>query len=519
MVQQLEQAIVRIFSLDRNKVRGGGFLIAPQYILTCAHVIALAQNPTWKTFEGNPTPPDEIFEIDFPMLAPKIFLSAKVLHWSPMKDTDMAVLELTSPIPAQAHPIPLKLLHDFSNRSYLALGFSRDNGRWSSGIMRGALANGHIQLDNGPTSQQPIEPGFSGTAIWDEQTKSAVGMVVRRVTEERNGSPIPIASMIPVRKLCEIWPPLKDFLPSPKAVFTTPRHVKQESGLRRAAERWDVRTVREIAGHQYFLTACLQEDESSVLGLVQRLYKARQIDGARSQTPHFVWIKQHALHYPEIATRQALRPLKKEGELWQKLTRTAGWPILEEQESLPESITLIYTALPWKSLADTFGLRGKPLDSQRACALLQAMPTLCTQLAQLHAQGYAHRMLTPESILLDKQRRSQAVLRDVGLATQPFQPGEGPPSYMAPEQVHRGYALPGTDIYQVGALLYHLLVGEKPSAFLYGVEPPSQRNSALPAALDAVVLRALQEDVQERWADINEFAAALKQCLKEFTST
>lgn len=510
MATQLEKAIVRIFCRDRSEVCGGGFLIAPQYILTCAHVVT---GVLGIELESNTPKPEEVLEIDFPMLAPHTFLSTRVHYWSQTNGIDMAVLELLSPIPVQGHPIPLKLLQDFSDRPYRAFGFSQDNGRWSNGKMRGALANGHIQLDNDPASQQYIEAGFSGTAIWDEKARGAVGMVVSRDNTERYGSFIPSAFMIPVKKLCETWPPLKEFLLLPPALIL-PSPAQPPPELQRAEEHWDLYITKEIEGHKYFLTERIQEDEHSVPGLVQRLYKARQ---TALQPKHDVWIKHHALRHPEITPRQALLPIRKEGELLQKLRRlSSAWPRLEGCEYLPESIILIYTALPWKSLAETFGLSGKPLDSQRADLLLQAMPTLCTQLAQLHTQKYAHRMLTPENILMNNQRPSQAVLKDVGLATQPFRPGEGPTGYMAPEQSHQGYHRPGTDIYQVGAILYHLLVGEKPSNFFYGIEPPSQRNPALPVALDAVLLRALQEDVKERWTNMSEFSAALKQCTKEF---
>jgi serine/threonine-protein kinase len=107
-------------------------------------------------------------------------------------------------------------------------------------------------------------------------------------------------------------------------------------------------------------------------------------------------------------------------------------------------------------------------------------------------------------------------LRDLGLATRPARVGEGPPGYAAPEQLYARYHIPGTDIYQLGALLYHLLTGKKANAFLYEPPSPSCLEPTLPPALDPVLMRALAREPARRWPDLVTFANALASTLQDW---
>jgi len=96
---------------------------------------------------------------------------------------------------------------------------------------------------------------------------------------------------------------------------------------------------------------------------------------------------------------------------------------------------------------------------------------LMEALAHCHEQGVIHRDVKPQNVIVTPQ--GQAVLVDFGLAklvdpdnprTRTVMQGLGTPEYAPPEQydTRRGHTDPRTDVYSLGATLYHALVGEPP---------------------------------------------------------
>jgi len=100
----------------------------------------------------------------------------------------------------------------------------------------------------------------------------------------------------------------------------------------------------------------------------------------------------------------------------------------------------------------------------------------------------------------------------------------GTPGYMAPEQAQgRADLDAAADVYAVGATAYLLLTGEP--AFARGpvvqmliaqattrVPPPRSRHPAVPADLDAVVVRCLDRDPARRYATAADLDQALAAC-------
>jgi streptogramin lyase len=133
-----------------------------------------------------------------------------------------------------------------------------------------------------------------------------------------------------------------------------------------------------------------------------------------------------------------------------------------------------------------------------------------------HAKGLVHRDVKPSNVLLDQQRgREHAYLADFGLTQSVADAGPadgnlmGTVDYVAPEQI-RGDVVDGrADVYALGCLLFETLTGTVPFtgtadvAIIYAhleQEPPraSERGPGIPAAVDAVLARAMAKAPDQR---------------------
>ncbi|MCC6419555.1 MAG: SUMF1/EgtB/PvdO family nonheme iron enzyme [Gemmataceae bacterium] len=186
--------------------------------------------------------------------------------------------------------------------------------------------------------------------------------------------------------------------------------------------------------------------------------------------------------------------------------------------------------------------------------LLGRFTAVCNTLAYAHARGVLHRDIKPANIMLGpygetlvvdwglaktigqaemprQQRAGEQPLRTLsGVSTETL-PGEaiGTPAYMSPEQAagRRAELGPATDIYSLGATLYHLLTGQ---SAMHGTKDlmalmtkvqlgqfprPRQVKKDVPAALEAVCLKAMALKPQDRYASAKDLADDLDRWLAD----
>jgi TonB family protein len=146
-----------------------------------------------------------------------------------------------------------------------------------------------------------------------------------------------------------------------------------------------------------------------------------------------------------------------------------------------------------------------------------------------HERGVIHRDIKPDNILIDREGRPY--LTDYGVAKSQLalvktQAGTllGSPAYMSPEQLVGKPVDPRSDLYSVGVTLYKGLAGELPfsgedtfrATMKRLSEPPKPLSEALAGIdpfLDEIVMRALEREPADRYADAAEFCAALEEFL------
>jgi eukaryotic-like serine/threonine-protein kinase len=184
------------------------------------------------------------------------------------------------------------------------------------------------------------------------------------------------------------------------------------------------------------------------------------------------------------------------------------------------------------SLASVLLGRGRPMEAALSVRLaLQALAGL----AFAHEKGFIHRDIKPENILLVDDEMSVVKLTDFGLAKSFQQAGlsgmtatgtaAGTLQFMPREQLTNFRMLrPASDVWSMGATLYHMLTLRYPRDFPPGkdalevilsspVVPVRERDPSLPAALAEVVDRAVVDDLSRRYATGGEFRDALKSAL------
>jgi serine/threonine protein kinase len=143
--------------------------------------------------------------------------------------------------------------------------------------------------------------------------------------------------------------------------------------------------------------------------------------------------------------------------------------------------------------------------------------------------GLVHRDVSPQNIIIGVDGVARVL--DFGVAKaagrlQTTREGQikGKISYMAPEQIHGASATRKTDVYGLAVVLWETLAGRRlfhddnelgvlQKVLESDVEPPSAFTPGLPEGLDAIVLRGLSRNADERYATAREMASALESLL------
>jgi serine/threonine-protein kinase len=171
---------------------------------------------------------------------------------------------------------------------------------------------------------------------------------------------------------------------------------------------------------------------------------------------------------------------------------------------------------------------GERSSLDRVCEIGQQ---IADALGYAHRNGVIHRDIKPANILMtsrDAYGDERPKITDFGVAK--LTAGEitttgqmlGTPAFMPPEQF-TGATIDGrTDLFSLGVILYWMVTGEQPfpgetmTAVSYKIVhtepiPPAKLNPAIPAALEAVILKCLAKSPADRFQTGDELAQALAE--------
>ncbi len=172
-------------------------------------------------------------------------------------------------------------------------------------------------------------------------------------------------------------------------------------------------------------------------------------------------------------------------------------------------------------------LQGGPLLPERAVEIAMS---ICLALQAAHAQGIVHRDIKPQNIIVTYDNKIKVM--DFGIArttggSAMTQTGTimGTAQYISPEQAQGRAADPRSDLYSLGVVLYEMLTGKVPFdgdnpvsiAYKHVREdplPPTMVNPDISPGLEAVVMKALSKNPENRYQSAVEMRSDLERCLE-----
>ena len=185
-------------------------------------------------------------------------------------------------------------------------------------------------------------------------------------------------------------------------------------------------------------------------------------------------------------------------------------------------------------------IRGRPLshllthESLTPAAAARLTAEIAEALAHAHQQGFVHRDIKPQNILLDTDDRPH--IADFGLAVRHRDSNSasddiaGTTQYMSPEQIRgENHRLDGrTDVWALGVIFYRMLTGRLPftgssadetfQKILYSEpEPPQLIEPGIPGELERICLRCLSPQMSGRYRTASELSGELNDWLQFIT--
>jgi len=177
--------------------------------------------------------------------------------------------------------------------------------------------------------------------------------------------------------------------------------------------------------------------------------------------------------------------------------------------------------------------------------VLEIAAQVCAVLQVAHAQGFIHRDIKPQNIMLARTTAAVGtgigggsvlvkltdfgivrVVEDQGLTNSGIVLGTA--DYLSPEQARGEKLTASSDLYSLGVVMFEMLAGRPPfigptavsiAMQHASVVPPPLRqfNVTVPPAVEQIVQRALEKELENRYGSAAEMQQALRNCARELS--
>jgi len=216
--------------------------------------------------------------------------------------------------------------------------------------------------------------------------------------------------------------------------------------------------------------------------------------------------------HPDLDDEESGALFRREGRTAARLSHPNIVPVYDAGEDMMGGHEVSYIVMEYvpcghlRGLIDRRGALPEPMLARLGADVAAA-------LAHAHERGIVHRDVKPQNVLLDE--RDNPKLTDFGIAraldtTQESRANSyfGTAAYSSPEQLQGHRVTPKSDVYSLGATLYHAATGGPPftgapievanQQILKKPDPPRERGASMGSGLESLILDCLAKDPEAR---------------------
>lgn len=218
---------------------------------------------------------------------------------------------------------------------------------------------------------------------------------------------------------------------------------------------------------------------------------------------------------------QMVAQFEREAKLLQQLNHS-NLPYVTDKFSVGDRHYLVMEFINGRTLHEMLAENQRPFSES---LVIQWAHQLCNVLGYLHSQTpkIIFRDLKPDNIMITTD--DQVKLIDFGIVRF-FTQGKkkdtialGTKGYAAPEQFGSGQTDERSDIYSLGATLFHLLTAEDPESHVMKIPPVRQYNAAVSLPMNELVFRATRPTIQDRFPTMQQMGNSLPSQAQSTSTT